>query len=374
MELAQLRDRERLGWGDAGNSTMWSCAYAGMHYVYKEYSEEFRAEADQHALGGLIGWRDALPPEVRRHLDRVASWPRYRVRHNGMLLGVLIPRAPHQFFRPTYPDGQIRPNVIANLVSRRINDTVIAGATVPMKQNAIGNATDILLWFHRQDVLVNDVRELNILCTESGSEAYFVDCDVMIGPWGAVGPPAAPGYLQSLLPSAKPSRQLELVKLAWVAVWLLLDDFSLQSVPLARLTTVINAADATLIAQTANREPVDLENWRRLAGRWIKWTARATVGVTPMSTGPQVVTPSAWPLPPTKVMPPAAPSSPAGTGWVPAPYKRPRAPARTAPRATLTPQPVEERRPKIVALWTVGGAATAVVLMVVLMLLQKGFS
>jgi hypothetical protein len=357
VELAQLSEPSRLPWGNAGNSTMWTCTFAGKRYVFKEYSEEFRAMADQNALGRLIRWRDTLPDEDRRYLDRVAAWPRYRVRKNGTLLGVLLPFAPESFFRQTFPDGQYRPNVIANLVRRTMDGNVISGATVHVKTSAIGNAADVLLWFHRLGVLVNDVRELNILCTELGSAVHYVDCDVMIGPWGSVGPPAAPEYLQELLPhGAAPSREIELTRLAWVAVWILLDDFSLRGIPQARLTAVIDAKDAELIARTGNLEPFDMENWRRLANRWIKWTARASLGPPPGE--PEVVTPKPW-LPPTRKMA-TAPRQPA-KGWVPERYKRPAQP-RTSPRSVLVPQAAEPRGHGITAL-VVAVAAVVVVLL-----------
>lgn len=341
VELAELGERERLAWGNGGNSTMSTCTYAATRYVFKEYSEEFRSVVDQNALGRLIRWRDTLPDEDRKHLDRIAAWPRYRIRHNSVLLGVLLPFAPERFFHQTYPDGQYLPNVIANLVRRTTSESVIPGAPVHVKTSALGNAADVLLWFHRQGVLVNDLRELNILCTELGAAAYFVDCDVMIGPWGTAAPPAAPEYLRELLPAdARPSREIELTRLAWVSVWILLDDFSLRDIPQARLTTIIDARDAELITRTGNRQPVDMENWRRLASRWIRWTARVRVGPPPGE--PRVGMSKPWLLPPTRKMPAPPPHSTAG--WVPEPYRRPLVPVPAAPSSTLLPQPMKPQR------------------------------
>jgi hypothetical protein len=360
VEHAELSRRKPLGWDDAGNSTMWMCEYAGKEFAFKEYSDEFRAGADQNALGGLIRWRDQLSDDDRRRLDRVAAWPRYRVRHNGVLLGVLLPVAPTAFFRPTYPDGQYRPNVIANLIRRRtVDGTVMAGANVPAKTSAIGNAVDVLLWFHRHAVFVNDVRELNILCTEQGSATYFVDCDVMIGPWGRVGPVAAPEYLMELLPNATPSRLVELARLAWVTVWILLDNFSLRTAPLARLTTVVDARDADLIVRTVRMEPINVDDWRLLANRWIRWTARAPV--RPSSGRSPVITPTSW-LPPTLKMP-EPPRAQSGR-WVPAPYRRPGPVTQTVSPARRVAEPIAPRHRVapvglVAALVTVGLLALA---------------
>ncbi|GAA3301688.1 hypothetical protein Dvina_05625 [Dactylosporangium vinaceum] len=366
VELGELGERRRLPWGNAGNSTMWQCTFAGSRFVFKEYSDEFRASADQNALGRLIGWRDSLPDQDRAHLDRVAAWPRYRVRHNGTLLGVLMPFAPARFFREMAPDGAVQPNVIANLVRRTMDGNVIPGAVVFVKTSAIGHAADVLLWFHRQKVLVNDVRELNILCAKDGSAVHYVDCDVMIGPWGRVGSPAAPEYLQELLPSGEPpSPRIEFAKLAWVAVWILLDDFSLRGPQQAQLTRIIDAKDAELISQTGLMGPIDMENWRRMAGRWIRWTASAKVGPPPGER--TVITPTPY-LKPTRKMPDPRPAD--RSRWVPERFKQPM-PAVTMP---AVPVPDAPRRSHGVTVLLV--AAAAVVMLVGLaalnVLLQGG--
>jgi hypothetical protein len=167
----------------------------------------------------------------------------------------------------------------------------------------------------------------------------------MIGPWGAVGPPAAPEYMREVLPRAHPSRELDLMKLAWVAIWILLDKFSLRTIPHVELTTVIDARDAALITQTAAGQPFSPENWRRLAGRWIRWTGRAPVGPPPGEQ--EVIIPSPWhpgpPLAPTILdRPPVAPRP--SSGWVPDAYRRPRQPTTAARRSTLAPPTVEPRR------------------------------
>jgi hypothetical protein len=365
VELAQLGERQRLGWGNAGNSMMWSCRYAGSRFVFKEYSDEFRAAADQNALGGLIGWRDTLDADDRRHLDRIAAWPRYRVRHNNHLLGVLLPFAPEEYFRTAHHDGYGHPNVVANLVGRRTMDgTVVPGSPVELKKSALGSAADVLLWFHQRNVYVNDVRELNILCAEQGS-AYFVDCDVMISRWGQVGPVAAPEYLIERLPkNAGLSAGVELARLAWVALWILLEDFSLRDIPLARLTKVVDASDADLIMRTARCQSIRADEWRRLANRWMKVQARARPhGQTP------VITPTSF-LPPTRTMPePQRVGS--KTRWVPEQYRRP-IPTRSAVTEGLEPAQVASgvRGMPIALIGTL--VAVVLVLLVVVALVQKG--
>jgi hypothetical protein len=374
VEFAELTGRRRLGWGDAGNSEMWMCEYTQRRFVFKEYSDDFRADVDQNALEGLIRWRDHLSADDRRHLDRVAAWPRYRVRHNGVLCGVLLPVAPDEFFRPMYPDGRYRPNVIANLIRRTVADgNVIEGAPVAVKTRAIGYAADVLLWFHRHNVFVNDVRELNILCTEQGSPAYFVDCDVMIGPWGQTGPVAAPQYLMDLLPDPTPSPRVEFARLGWVAVWLLLDDFSRSDAPLAELTKVIDARDAELIVRTVRLHPISVDEWRHLANRWLRWTARAPV--SPPSGPSEVITPTPWQpdtywLPPTRTMPEPQRTQPGR--WVPEHYRRPAPVAPTAYPAALVPDPDVPQRRTVPPVLIAASVAVVLLALVGIALLQAG--
>ncbi|GGM27960.1 hypothetical protein ACFFX1_11660 [Dactylosporangium sucinum] len=266
VEYYELRDLRRLGWRDAGNSTLYECTYGGEQYVYKEYSEDFRADADSRALGRLIAWRDGLNDNRRDHLDRTAAWPRFRVHESGLLLGVLVPFAAAGFYRA----GQrAHPQTLAGLVRYTVEGQVRPGAPDRVKTRAIGHAAEVLQWFHQRQVLVNDVRESNILCTDDGAAVYYVDCDVMIGPWGSVGSPAAPDFIANLVPSAaRPTPASDFARLAWVAIWLLRNDFSLSHVQLEQLTPTLDVGAARLLVRTSGGADVDMDEWRRLAARW----------------------------------------------------------------------------------------------------------
>ncbi len=268
VEAEALFGLRRLGWGDAGNSTLWECTYGGQPYVYKEYTDELRADTDIDSLGRLIAWRDDLPGTARSYLDRVAAWPRFRVRLRGVLTGVLIPRAPAEFFQPRPDGGEPRPHVIAELIRRRIAGLEMPAAPLAVKLGNLGRAAEVLFWFHSRDVVVNDLRELNILCTRSGSAVYYVDCDDMVGPWGTVASVVAPEYMAALLPAAAaPSPQTDLARLAWMATWILLDDFSLRAIP-PRLATVIGAQDLDLLLRASRLDAAPAREWHELAQRW----------------------------------------------------------------------------------------------------------
>jgi hypothetical protein len=303
VERAQLRGLRRLGWGDAGNSVPWDCTFDGRRYVFKEYSDEFRADARQDALGRLIGWRTGLPDATRQHLDRIAAWPVYRVRDRGILQGVLLPRAPDAFFQPRRRDEVMHPRTLAYLRRFTTGDNVVQGATSAVKHRALGLTAEALLWFHRQGVTVNDVRESNVLCSRDGDAVYYVDCDVMMGSWGSVGPGAAPEYLAELVPqSNQPTPQTDLARLAWVAICLLLDDFSVRAISRERLTKVTDPTTAELLYQTSQMTTIDQSAWHRFVHRTVdRWTAQ--VPVQGAIVADEIRTPMMTPVAPTQPFP-----------------------------------------------------------------------
>jgi len=295
----ELQNLRAVTWGDAGNSTLRLCTYRNQSYLFKEYSTDFRAEVDDRALGELIRWREGLPPDDRDELDRVAAWPRFQVRDGEALVGVLVPPAPPAFYARTISGEGSRPRSMDYLIRFSTGAGEVRGASVPDKKRAIGNAVAVLLWFHRQNVRVNDVRESNILCTADGRAVLYVDCDVMMGPWGAVSSGAAPEYLAALLrhqpdPFDFPTREVELARVAWLATFVLLDDFRLRDVPADRLARHIGTADAELLRRTARIEAVDIDDWRELAEDWTDPRAVAIASVPRLPTGPVQENPTGW--------------------------------------------------------------------------------
>ncbi|MET7397558.1 hypothetical protein ABZS66_29140 [Dactylosporangium sp. NPDC005572] len=333
VEYHELRDLHRLGWRDAGNSTLWECTYDREQYVFKEYSDDFRADADSRALGRLIAWRDGLNDNRRDHLDLVAAWPRFRVREGGVLLGVLVPFATARF----YQAGQrMHPQTLAFLVRYTVQGQVRQGAPDRVKTRAIGHAAEVLQWFHQRQVLVNDVRESNILCTDDGAAVYYVDCDVMIGPWGSVGSPAAPDFIATLVPSAaRPTPASDFARLAWVAIWLLLNDFSLSHVQVERLTPTLDAGAARLLVRTSGGADVNLDEWRRLAARWTGHDKGQAAVET------EVLQPEPEPGPPPVRVPTrrfvAVVRPPHPSRWVPTQYRRETVLVAGTPRQPSAP-------------------------------------
>ena len=301
VEAGELDQHRALHWADAGNSRLFSVELDGRDYLYKEYTDAFRADADQHALGRLIAWRDGLAEHDRERLDTVAAWPRYRVREDGLLRGVLLPFALEPFYEQA--GNGWRPRMLSDFIRLTADGQVRPAARPDVKHAALGHAADVLLWFHGRGVVVNDVRELNVLCTKHGTDVFYVDCDVMVGPWRSVGPAAAPEYMAKAIPGLdRPSRETDIARLAWTAAAILLDDLALPEVREDRLLGVTDPASASLLAASSRPGAVDVEGWRRLSVRWTAphWTATSPVpGPAAESQEP----PAPAPLPPTRPVP-----------------------------------------------------------------------
>ncbi|MBO4208462.1 hypothetical protein [Micromonospora echinofusca] len=254
-----------------GGSTLHRCTYRGGRYLFKRYRPEHLREVDSAALGRQVAWRHGLPEADRARLDAVASWPLRRVRDRaGGLGGILIPEA-NAAFSHRGRWGERRPHTLADLIRLTAGGTVRAGAPVDVKQVALGRVARTILWLHSCGVVVNDVQAENILCRRDGSAVYLVDCDAMLGPWGQVCPPQAPDYMRIVVPGAdRPDQVTDLARLAWVAVWLLLDDFSVVGLRQERLAGLIgaDAAETLMAAATAGRGGPPAGSWHRLAAQW----------------------------------------------------------------------------------------------------------
>jgi hypothetical protein len=349
VEAGELSRPVPLHWADAGNSRMFRVCLDGQELLYKEYTEEFREGADQHALGRLIGWRDTLSRHDRDHLDRVAAWPRYRVRHHGALMGVLVPFAPGAYFEQG--DDGPRPRMLAQLIRLRSAGRILHGASSDVKHTALGRAADVLFWFHSHRVIVNDVRELNVLCTPQGTDVFYVDCDVMTGPWRNVGPPAAPGYMMKAIPGLeRPSRETDIARLSWMAAAILLDDIALPEVRPDQLLKVTDPAAAQLLATASRPGTIDDLGWRGLIERWTAPRATGYAGVPGTAGRPfetsaaaEPVTASV-PLPPTRPVPMFRVEQASPSFRVPDRFRRPD-PAYRLPAAPLLPAAVEPPSP-----------------------------
>lgn len=324
VDVAMLGLSRPLPWSDAGNSTLYECVYQGQPYLFKRYTDEFRREADEAALSRLIAWRHRISAADRQHLDLVAAWPRYRVTESGALLGVLVPIAARQFFQPGEADRPARPRVMTRLIRYRADGQHRPGASLLVKQRALGCAIEVLLWLHSRNVLVNDVHVANILCTEDGHAVYFVDCDVMMSnEWGAVAEPAAPESIRNLVPEASaPTAMTDMARFAWAALWVLMDSFDAQPVSAAHVGRIVarQTAEFLILAGNARRcDPVPVAEWRRLAGLWINdGRFAATARILPPSVASRQSYRAA-PGPTRRFPAPPGPRLP--HEWVPAPFR-----------------------------------------------------
>lgn len=206
-----------------GTAEILQCTVAGRPMLYKRYKRDYLPKVEIGALDKLVQWRDGLARGTRQQLDERCAWPTATVHRHGLTVGFLMPATPPGFAVGTQP---------ARTVSKlRRSDpdlppTEVLPATVEALA-AFGLHTQTMLWLHDLGVVVNDVQPLNVLVSADGVRVYLVDCDAMLGPWGQVGPPAAPVYFNELIRDP-PSPEVDLAKLAWCMFFILLDDFSLR--------------------------------------------------------------------------------------------------------------------------------------------------
>src|SRR5580692_890546 len=64
--------------------------------AYKEFTQEQAQQA--HASGAAVAFRAGLSSAERADLDSYAAWPRALVEHGGVVVGLLMPLIPADFF------------------------------------------------------------------------------------------------------------------------------------------------------------------------------------------------------------------------------------------------------------------------------------
>lgn len=384
LDIDELGTLERLHWTEGGNSTMYRCFYQGQEYVYKAYRERFLTEANPSALGRLIAWRESLSEDDRRYLDLVAAWPRHRVGKAGSLRGVLVPFARQEFFIDTGA-GSPLPHTMIRLIRYQADRVIRPGAPLAVKKRALGCAIEVVLWFHAQSkqIRVNDVHVQNILCTQDGRAVYFVDCDAMLGGWGAVARPAAPEHIRRLVPQASaPTQMTDMVRMAWAVLCILLNDIGLLRVNPALLDKMLprQTTEFLIRATRARREDtVPVREWRKLAQHWVndeRVSGRAAIPSPPVLIG----TPVTNPQHPQQL----GPTRPATSTWrrrypyewVPDEFRRsgPFRRVSFAPptRASSRPKPRAPVRPSLLLVSGIAVAVLSVLVVLVLLTTMPG--
>ena len=87
-------------------------------------------------------------------------------------------------------------------------------------------------------------------------------------------PPPAPPYVRAVVPDAgRPTRQTDLARFTWIALWVLLDDFSLTRIAgreAGRLVRRVGPRHAAYLISTSRfpRGETVVADWRTLATAW----------------------------------------------------------------------------------------------------------
>jgi hypothetical protein len=258
-----------------GTADILRCTWPGGTGLYKRYKTDFLSKIDEVALTRLVRWRLGLAQDTRRKLDRSCAWPIASVVRDGRTVGVLMPRTPAGLATSSPGAGDHRCRTLSDL--RRLQPDLPADQIRPAiaeTLTAFGLTVQVVLWLHEQGVVVNDVQPLNVLINLDIPQVYLVDCDAMVGPWGQVGPPAAPVYFNEIIKDP-PGPAVDLAKVAWCMFFTLLDDFSLRQLGPEVQEQIERYSPHTtvdLLVRTASgREDVSRlrEPWSERASQWI---------------------------------------------------------------------------------------------------------
>ncbi|MBT8226837.1 MAG: hypothetical protein HKP61_16130 [Dactylosporangium sp.] len=262
---------------DPSNAELLGCRLGERTYLFKKYDSDARRQIDGEALDALVGWRTGLPAGQRRRLDAGAAWPHFGVGSPDQPQGVLVPYADPEFLMPNPTGPGLVPRTLGWLVPPSADQPRPRRRPVPLrtKLSVLAEVIDTVLWFHDHDVVVNDVQFENVLFSTQGHGTYFVDCDSMVVAGRIVSPPAAPAYLNEVVrASPGPSRATDFAKIAWLAVWVVLDQPDLLEIPnrlRSGLAGMLRAdvAEFLLAAHSAaDFGPAHTDRWRRLVREW----------------------------------------------------------------------------------------------------------
>lgn len=260
-----------------GNAVLTFCTYRGTPYLFKRFTQEHRAQVDEHALLRLIRWRAGLAPDERAGLDAVAAWPRYLVRLGARVDGVLVPPAPPGFFAMSRSHMRT-PRGLTEL------DGAAPGSPAPSGTIAVlGHLITVVRDLHERGVVVNDLQPDNVLCAPEPPSpgVYLVDCDSMVSGqhWGQVAAPAAPDLMNEVQPTSQhPTIATDLHKLMWTVVRVLLEEptqVGLGPSDRALLAAAVPPDSAGLLIHLLG-SPGDAVAWDRLARQWSAVTAPVT--------------------------------------------------------------------------------------------------
>jgi hypothetical protein len=282
VPIGDLRpsDTEPLLLEDGGTASVEQVEYAGRRYLFKRYHPEFRAVARTAELDRLIGWGASERRRNRSPLPAIAAWPRFRVHDRDGLAGMLIVPAPDTFFHLR------RPRTLDLLPDDGDGQAGDRREKLAIQLNAFGHLIEAVLWFHRHDVVINDLHAHNVLVSRFGDAVHLVDCDSMTGRhWDPVLPGnVAPDSMREVIEGVDdPCVATDFARLAHVIVSLLADEdvFEVGEPTVLQLAEMVGDPVARFLGQACRVgvfEQGSVRMWRVLGESWRARPAWATAG------------------------------------------------------------------------------------------------
>lgn len=180
----RLRVDEMIANGGAAD--IFRChAPDGTELLYKEYDVETRGTLDGQRLRELVAYPQGLPSADADRLRRICAWPIATVTDDGAVTGILMRRAPDEFYSMGAKGQRLRHFSQLGVRHDDAAQKQIEYFDPPRKMAALGQLLIDLDFLHQLGVVVGDLQPKNVLTTGLGwtphgnarVENFFLDCD-----------------------------------------------------------------------------------------------------------------------------------------------------------------------------------------------------
>ena len=240
--------------------------------VFKEYTDAARPVLDGRALRASVLFGERLRA-TGVDLSRFAAWPSAVVMERGDIVGVLMHRAPSEFWLDLKPDEATNTPSLAHcdflLNSSRYQASQMG--FVPSVDSRLLLLSDVaghLATLHRLGVVIGDLSPRNLLFAfrPSGARSYLLDCDgVEVDGRTAFGRPETPAWsIAALTGRQEPwSAASDVYKFALLVTRMLSGD---QLVRDTRYVTGLPRALREVLDQSLDPDPAQ----RPSAASWVE--------------------------------------------------------------------------------------------------------
>jgi serine/threonine protein kinase len=152
--------------------------------VYKEYLPETLLLLDSTVLESMVDYLHCLNYQCAMELLSICAWPCFAVENNNQVIGILMPKAPDEFyFNFTYPSGK-KKRIIGEFQYLLEKNEYLAKHGISLsdseRKQLIVSVAKTLNFLHSRNIFVGDFSPLNLLFALSPfPKVFFLDCDSM---------------------------------------------------------------------------------------------------------------------------------------------------------------------------------------------------